>query len=77
CIDSEGNLHQFDSQWRTEDCLDCSCGKHGMRCCSSYVTPVAFDEEKCERIFQKLTCSYKVVEKADHTKECPVSAWVG
>ncbi|NXA34584.1 MSMB protein, partial [Eudromia elegans] len=77
CTDSKGNLHEFGSRWRTKNCLDCSCNKDGMSCCSSYVTPHGFDEEKCEPIFQKLTCSYKVVEKADHTKECPVPVWVG
>uniref|UniRef100_A0A8C6ZQK3 Beta-microseminoprotein-like n=1 Tax=Nothoprocta perdicaria TaxID=30464 RepID=A0A8C6ZQK3_NOTPE len=77
CIDSKGTLHQFGSHWRAENCLDCSCGKDGTSCCSSYATPVDFDEEKCESIFDKQTCSYKVVEKADHKKECPVFTWVG
>ncbi|NWI19834.1 MSMB protein, partial [Crypturellus soui] len=77
CIDSKGNTRPFGSQWRTKNCLDCSCGTEGIRCCSSYATPVDFDREKCERIFQKKTCSYKVVKKDDHTKECPVFAWVG
>ncbi|TRZ24027.1 hypothetical protein HGM15179_003079 [Zosterops borbonicus] len=42
-----------------------------------YMTPVDYDEEKCESIFNKETCSYKVVEKDDHSKECPVHSWVG
>ncbi|XP_054132528.1 beta-microseminoprotein-like [Melozone crissalis] len=77
CLDGEGKVHEFDSRWRTEDCNDCSCSKTGIGCCTSYMTPVGYDEEKCERIFSKDTCSYKVVEKDDHSKECPVHSWVG
>ncbi|XP_053805777.1 beta-microseminoprotein-like [Vidua chalybeata] len=77
CLDEEGNVHKFDSQWRTEDCNDCSCSKTGIGCCTSYMRPVDYDEEKCESIFNEETCSYKVVEKDDHSKECPVHSWVG
>ncbi|NXG38661.1 MSMB protein, partial [Dromaius novaehollandiae] len=77
CTDLEGKLHEFGSHWKTKDCWDCSCSREGIGCCTSYVTPVSFDEEKCEAIFNKLTCSYKVVEKADHAKECEVNVWVG
>ncbi|XP_057885397.1 beta-microseminoprotein-like [Melospiza georgiana] len=77
CLDGEGKVHEFDSRWRTEDCNDCSCSKTGIGCCTSYMTPVGYDEDKCERIFSKDTCSYKVVEKDDHSKECPVHSWVG
>uniref|UniRef100_A0A8C3UE13 Beta-microseminoprotein n=1 Tax=Catharus ustulatus TaxID=91951 RepID=A0A8C3UE13_CATUS len=72
-----GSVHEFDSRWRTEDCNDCSCSKTGIGCCDSYMTPGDYDEEKCESIFNKETCSYKVVEKDDHSKECPVHSWVG
>ncbi|XP_032551271.1 beta-microseminoprotein-like [Chiroxiphia lanceolata] len=77
CLDSEGKLHEFGSQWRTDDCNDCSSSRGGIRCCSSYATPVDYDKENCESIFNKETCSYKVVEKDDHSKECPVHSWVG
>ncbi|NXG61372.1 MSMB protein, partial [Hemiprocne comata] len=77
CRDSDGELHKFGSNWRDADCNDCSCDKNGMNCCSSYETPVSYDTEKCESIFNKETCTYKVVEKDDHSKECPVHAWVG
>ncbi|NWT87994.1 MSPJ protein, partial [Lanius ludovicianus] len=77
CLDMEGKVHEFHSSWRTDDCNDCSCDRAGIRCCTSYVTPVDYDKEKCESIFNQDTCSYKVVEKDDHSKECPVHSWVG
>ncbi|KAM9232963.1 beta-microseminoprotein-like [Leptosomus discolor] len=43
----------------------------------NYMTPVNYDKEKCVRIFMKETCVYKVVEKNDHSKECPVRERVG
>ncbi|NWU64968.1 MSMB protein, partial [Pterocles burchelli] len=77
CSDSNGELHEFGSHWRTTDCNDCSCDTSGISCCSSFVTPVDYDEEKCVRIFNNETCTYKVVEKDNHSKECPVRGWVG
>ncbi|NWY49715.1 MSMB protein, partial [Chionis minor] len=77
CHDLNGKLHEFDSTWRDAQCNDCSCSRSGMRCCTSFITPSDYDEEKCVSIFNKETCTYKVVEKNDHSKECPVHAWVG
>ncbi|NXG47445.1 MSPJ protein, partial [Psilopogon haemacephalus] len=77
CLDSKKELHEFGSKWRTDDCLDCYCSKDGIQCCTSYGTPVGYDEEQCVSIFDKETCSYKVVEKNDQSKECPVNQWVG
>ncbi|NWQ98106.1 MSMB protein, partial [Burhinus bistriatus] len=77
CHDLNGELHEFDSSWRDADCNDCSCSRDGIRCCTSFATPASYDEEKCISIFNKETCTYKVVEKDDHSKECPVHAWVG
>ncbi|XP_068022314.1 beta-microseminoprotein J1-like [Melanerpes formicivorus] len=77
CLDSKGNLHQFESKWRTDDCMDCYCSRDAIQCCTSYATPVGYDEEKCVRIFDEVTCTYKVLEKNDHSKECPVYEWVG
>ncbi|XP_005048689.1 PREDICTED: beta-microseminoprotein-like [Ficedula albicollis] len=77
CLDEEGKVHEFGSSWKTEDCNNCYCSATGIDCCNSYITPADYDEEKCESIFNKETCSYKVVEKDDHSKECPVHGWVG
>ncbi|XP_054062026.1 beta-microseminoprotein-like [Rissa tridactyla] len=77
CLDSNGKVHEFSSKWRTEDCHDCSCYRDGIQCCSSFATPVGYDEKKCVKIFDKETCTYKVVEKHDSSKECPVHGWVG
>ncbi|KFV99083.1 PREDICTED: beta-microseminoprotein J1-like, partial [Eurypyga helias] len=77
CRDSEGKLHEFNSKWRTDECYDCSCSRRGIACCASFGTPVGYDKEKCYRIFNKETCTFKVVEKDDHSKECQVHEWVG
>ncbi|KFP18629.1 Beta-microseminoprotein, partial [Egretta garzetta] len=77
CRDLDGELHEFGSRWRNADCYDCSCSETGMDCCSTLAIPVAYDEEKCVKILNKETCSYKVVEKDDHSKECLVTAEVG
>ncbi|NXD75576.1 MSMB protein, partial [Halcyon senegalensis] len=77
CRDSEGEMHVFGSRWKTQDCLDCSCSRNGMSCCTGFATPVGYDEEKCISILNKETCTYKVVEKNDDSKECPVNGWVG
>ncbi|NXC45967.1 MSMB protein, partial [Penelope pileata] len=77
CYDSNGELHEFDSQWKTTDCFQCSCLRHGISCCSVYMTPSSYDEKKCVSIFNKTACAYEVVEKDDHSKTCPVHAWVG
>ncbi|KFV59732.1 Beta-microseminoprotein, partial [Tyto alba] len=77
CRDSKGELHKFGSSWRTDDCFDCSCSEGRISCCSSFLTPTGYDEQKCVSIFNKKTCTYKIVEKDDHSKECPVHEWVG
>ncbi|NXT89862.1 MSMB protein, partial [Anhinga rufa] len=76
CRDSDGVLHAFGSRWRTEDCYDCSCNTDGINCCAGFGTPIGFNEEKCEKIFNKKTCTYKVVEKEDPSKECPFNKMV-
>ncbi|NXJ07117.1 MSPA protein, partial [Odontophorus gujanensis] len=75
--DMKGEPHEFGSQWKTEDCFECSCLRSGISCCTTYGTPVNFDEEKCVSIFNKTACAYEVVEKADHSKTCEVREWVG
>ncbi|NXI68702.1 MSMB protein, partial [Anseranas semipalmata] len=77
CRDSNGEMHEFDSQWKTADCLECSCSTDGISCCSIFATPTSYDKEKCVSIFNKETCAYEVVEKDDHSKVCPVYEWVG
>ncbi|NXU55836.1 MSMB protein, partial [Turnix velox] len=77
CLDSKGVVHEFGSKWKSGDCMNCSCDRSGIECCSSVAKPSIYDEEKCEELFNKETCTYKVVEKDDHSKECPVHGWVG
>ncbi|NXH09501.1 MSMB protein, partial [Bucco capensis] len=77
CHDSKGELHEFGTSWRTDDCNDCSCSRMGIECCTSFATPRDYDKEKCIAIFNKETCVYKILEKKDYSKECPVHSWVG
>ncbi|KFQ74033.1 Beta-microseminoprotein, partial [Phoenicopterus ruber ruber] len=77
CRDSNGELHEFDSHWRNADCYNCFCSRMGIQCCASFVRPADYDKEKCVSIFNRKTCTYKVVEKKDHSKECPAHVWVG
>ncbi|XP_075362711.1 beta-microseminoprotein [Mycteria americana] len=76
CRISDGELHEFGSTWRNEDCYNCICSTSGISCCSSYARPVGYSEE-CVSIFNKEICAYEVVEKADHSKACAVHEWVG
>uniref|UniRef100_A0A803KBB8 Beta-microseminoprotein n=1 Tax=Xenopus tropicalis TaxID=8364 RepID=A0A803KBB8_XENTR len=71
-------LHELGSEFRTKDCYDCTCSMDGsMRCCQAYGTPVGYDKKKCKAIFNKKTCTYRVVEKKDRSKECEGHAMVG
>ncbi|XP_053892110.1 beta-microseminoprotein-like [Malaclemys terrapin pileata] len=69
-------VHKFGATW-TANCNRCHCSRNGIRCCSTYHSPAGYDREKCESIFNKDTCSYSVVEKADPSKACEVRGWVG
>uniref|UniRef100_A0A452HG73 Uncharacterized protein n=1 Tax=Gopherus agassizii TaxID=38772 RepID=A0A452HG73_9SAUR len=65
----DGKLHGFGTSW-TANCNRCHCSQDGIRCCSTYRSPGDYDREKCESIFNKETCSFSVVEKADPSKAC-------
>ncbi|NWW94307.1 MSMB protein, partial [Rhynochetos jubatus] len=77
CRDMNGKLHEFDSRWRSDACYDCSCTREGIGCCASFKTPTGYNKKKCVRIFNKDTCTYKVVKKDNHSEECSVYKWVG
>ncbi|OCT71852.1 beta-microseminoprotein [Xenopus laevis] len=72
----ENKVYKLGSRFRN-NCKDCDCFKDGsMQCCDVSGTPVEYDKEKCEAIFNKQTCSYSVVEKKDRSKECEIYAMV-
>ncbi|XP_041424738.1 beta-microseminoprotein-like [Xenopus laevis] len=67
----KGKMHRLGSTFRTKDCMECTCDMDGsLRCCDISGRPVEYDEKKCEVLFDKKTCMYRVVEKKDHSKEC-------
>nr|XP_015202065.1 PREDICTED: beta-microseminoprotein-like [Lepisosteus oculatus] len=69
CNDTNGVLHEFGSEWKTADCFKCSCTEYGIDCCSIILTPVK-TPPKCEMIVNKKDCTWKLVLKNDHSKEC-------
>ncbi|XP_067388549.1 beta-microseminoprotein-like [Emydura macquarii macquarii] len=75
CI-QDGKLHRFGSTW-IKNCYRCDCSRESIGCCSTFVRPDGFDEEKCELIFHKESCSYSVVRKDDPSKTCAYTGMVG
>ncbi|XP_019115140.1 beta-microseminoprotein [Larimichthys crocea] len=71
CVDKDGKLHDFGSEW-VRDCVECSCTKEGLSCCTKIPDEGEVPEvpEECELVVNKATCSTKVVLKSDKTKEC-------
>ncbi|KAM5241296.1 beta-microseminoprotein [Hipposideros larvatus] len=76
CKDANGVTHPLNSRWKTENCEACFCSQEGIDCCSIVATPVNYDTVKCEKIFNKETCSYTVVEQKDPEKTCDVGGWM-
>ncbi|XP_040178116.1 uncharacterized protein LOC120910423 [Rana temporaria] len=74
----DGKTYKRGAQWKTEDCYQCSCFLDGtMQCCTTYGTPVGYDEENCEAVFDQASCSYSLVPKKDPTVECEIRSMVG
>ncbi|XP_047407843.1 beta-microseminoprotein [Sciurus carolinensis] len=76
CKDADGVTHVLNSKWKNEKCEDCFCTQRGISCCSSISVPVGFDNDKCEKVFHKSSCSYTVVEKNNPEKPCPIESWI-
>ncbi|XP_077113266.1 beta-microseminoprotein-like [Ranitomeya variabilis] len=71
-------MHPLNSQWRTKDCLDCSCNSYGSyKCCTAYGRPVNYDEERCKFVFDKKDCEYKLIPNEDPNKQCLSYGMVG
>ncbi|XP_048046253.1 beta-microseminoprotein-like [Megalobrama amblycephala] len=68
CVDSEGETHDFDSEWQN-DCYNCLCTQSGIRCCNKIPTGIEHPEE-CEMVVDKTTCSFSLVLVSDHSKPC-------
>uniref|UniRef100_UPI00358E2688 beta-microseminoprotein-like n=1 Tax=Myxine glutinosa TaxID=7769 RepID=UPI00358E2688 len=71
-----GLTYPIGSNWHSEDCMDCSCSKDGLGCCSMYTTPQKFPPE-CEAVFDKENCRYVVHVKGNPKITCPAFAGVG
>nr|XP_009505892.1 PREDICTED: beta-microseminoprotein-like [Phalacrocorax carbo] len=73
----EGKLYPYGEIPRTHNCLRCSCSQKAMLCCSIFHTPIGYDKDNCQVIFNDQTCDYDVVEKSDPSKKCRVYSRVG
>ncbi|XP_075697641.1 beta-microseminoprotein-like [Rhinoderma darwinii] len=71
-------MYSLNSQFRTTNCLDCTCKSDGnMDCCSAYGTPVNYDKERCHFKFDQQACMYKLIPNEDPTKQCESYGMVG
>ncbi|XP_032653299.1 beta-microseminoprotein-like isoform X3 [Chelonoidis abingdonii] len=52
-------MHDFGVYWYTKDCLRCYCTREVVSCCNITLTPVGYDQEKCESVFDVESCSYQ------------------
>ncbi|XP_054238590.1 beta-microseminoprotein-like isoform X2 [Indicator indicator] len=73
----DGKLYPFGEIERTENCHRCSCSQTRLSCCTLFHTPIGYDKENCDAVFNKETCDYDVVQKNDPSKECSVYSRVG
>ncbi|XP_075697365.1 beta-microseminoprotein-like [Rhinoderma darwinii] len=71
-----GQMHQVGTVW-TSECQECSCTKRGLSCCSTIKTPVNYDKENCESVFNAESCSYTVTRKDNPSEKCEVMGMVG
>ncbi|XP_050816287.1 uncharacterized protein LOC127054257 isoform X1 [Gopherus flavomarginatus] len=55
----DGEMHDFGVYWYTKDCLRCYCTREVVSCCNITLTPVGYDQEKCESVFDVESCSYQ------------------
>uniref|UniRef100_A0A452HG89 Beta-microseminoprotein n=1 Tax=Gopherus agassizii TaxID=38772 RepID=A0A452HG89_9SAUR len=72
----DGDFHKFNTRWKTKDCFRCTCSKQTIECCSLTLTPVGYDQEKCESVFDVESCSYQVRGKINPLQRCEVESWV-
>uniref|UniRef100_A0A674K4T4 Beta-microseminoprotein n=1 Tax=Terrapene triunguis TaxID=2587831 RepID=A0A674K4T4_9SAUR len=72
----DGEMHDFGVYWYTKDCLRCYCTREVVSCCNIAVTPVGYDQEKCESVFDVESCSYQVRGKVNPLQSCEVESWV-
>ncbi|XP_071987319.1 beta-microseminoprotein-like [Engystomops pustulosus] len=68
----EGEFHKSDSNWKSNDCMECSCIKDGsVKCCAIVLKPVKYNKKKCTAIYDQDNCVYHVVRNDNPCKTCP------
>ncbi|XP_068111409.1 beta-microseminoprotein-like [Hyperolius riggenbachi] len=71
-----GKIHKVNTDW-TDKCLECSCSRFGLNCCSKVMTPAEYDRDNCNAELDEVSCTYKVTRKDDPSVACEVTAFVG
>ncbi|XP_051897178.1 beta-microseminoprotein-like [Pristis pectinata] len=77
CIDPyDGAVYAVGESWINPVCVRCSCGEGTVGCCDVYSTPRGYSED-CDKLFNPLTCQFRVYRRDDPSIECPVHGGVG
>ncbi|XP_075466931.1 beta-microseminoprotein A1-like [Ascaphus truei] len=70
CVDTDGEMHAFNSTWKSDACMDCECDKSGISCCSNSSMPYLAEPDACEAVFNTTSCSYQVKRKDNTSEAC-------
>ncbi|XP_036592368.1 beta-microseminoprotein-like [Trichosurus vulpecula] len=77
CMDMDGIMHAFNSQW-VSNCELCTCGEQfGIHCCSKLKRPRLYDRDRCKEILNKTLCIITVVLKSNPSTFCRVRGYLG
>ncbi|KAM4636348.1 beta-microseminoprotein E1-like [Discoglossus pictus] len=74
CLGPDGEMHDDNSTWVKEDCMECKCRQHIISCCLPVGRPAMYKAEACEAILNRTTCKYELRKKENHTDPCTFMA---
>uniref|UniRef100_A0A5F8HIP3 Beta-microseminoprotein n=2 Tax=Monodelphis domestica TaxID=13616 RepID=A0A5F8HIP3_MONDO len=77
CKDLQGVLRSLKTQWKNNACEICDCSYDGITCCSLVMTPIGYDENNCNAVFDPETCTHIAVQKENPLKPCEVPIYIG
>ncbi|XP_063819766.1 beta-microseminoprotein-like [Pseudophryne corroboree] len=73
----KGRFHVVKSSWNTTDCNTCQCLDNAVvACCSRVAIPTNFDTKNCHLVFDKGSCSYKLISNKDPKIKCEITSAV-
>ncbi|XP_034974746.2 small serum protein 2-like [Zootoca vivipara] len=69
CTDPyDGSKHPLGSKWNTAECMECTCSRSGMECCTRYGGTA--EVEGCKAVVNPKTCKYEFYKLDDPSKPC-------